>query len=190
MNLLNLLAIKPRNPESFTNMPGSQRSLINTSSEIPEACFHISHVFFFFFFLSTLPFCFQVSQRSLRIWMQWCWCWWQCWTASRWRRGALLGGGEVGGWGLNVLDVEDERWIQTQRNNKTKQKEWEMIPLLSLSLSFSLSLSALLRRREKRKRDSHCLFLIAREWLHFTFSCHTEAVSEHQLSLLLSARHA
>lgn len=30
--------------------------------------------------------------------------------------------GRVGG-GLNVLDVEGERWIQTQRNNKTKQKE-------------------------------------------------------------------
>ena len=60
-----------------------------------------------------------------------------------------------------------------------------MIPLLSLSLS----LGSPEKKGEKIKGQSLLVHDQSR-MVTFHFSCHTEAVSEHQLSLLLSARHA
>lgn len=97
--------------------------------------FYHHHMFF-------LPFCFPVSPCSLSFWMQPCWCWWQCWTASLRVDGVwwwMMGDGWCR-WGENQLKgnlkKRNERWSLLSWKRK---KKWHVNKSVMLLLILSKS---------------------------------------------------
>lgn len=138
----------------------------------------------FIFHTCSSPFCFQVNQRSLSLWKQWCWCWWQCWTASS--RVLRAYGCDVWRWAMWM------RWEWTQKEQKKEMRD-DPSSLRSPGRrkknkehTLDFTSAVLLPLRASWHISVH-IFLPSL-WLNVIF-CHKKPLSEHRLSLLLSARH-